>query len=185
MAGIADGPPIMEDIGIGAIIAPGGGKRDPINEPCGWVPIRPSSLRAQDMAASVVFFAIFPAHAGISGIASSWRANCFAWTPASKVGEGMGSANERRHYIATSSLIGWAHTHDDSREFRYNTIHSNTVHSTSRRTLLVQRTHNWRSMHTVGERKKVTAVTFFRCPTVMHIYVWCDNTWWRPITMPS
>ena len=23
---------------------------------------------------------------------------------------GMGSANERRHYIVTSPLIGWAHT---------------------------------------------------------------------------
>ena len=26
---------------------------------------------------------------------------------------GMGSANERRRYIVTSSLIGWAHTQND------------------------------------------------------------------------
>ena len=26
---------------------------------------------------------------------------------------GMGSANERRRYIVTSSLIGWAHTNND------------------------------------------------------------------------
>ena len=26
---------------------------------------------------------------------------------------GMGSANERRRYIVTSSLIGWAHTYND------------------------------------------------------------------------
>ena len=27
---------------------------------------------------------------------------------------GMGSANERRRYIVTSSLIGWAHTQNDN-----------------------------------------------------------------------
>ena len=27
---------------------------------------------------------------------------------------GMGSANERQHYIVMESLIGWAHTQNDS-----------------------------------------------------------------------
>ena len=34
---------------------------------------------------------------------------------------GMGSANERRRYNVTSSLIGWAHTHNDP--WKHNTSH--------------------------------------------------------------
>ena len=78
-------------IGIEAM-APGGGGASQhimahaigisVQRPMGSLSMRPSSLRAEDMAASVAFLAIFPVQAGISGMASFWRDNCFTWTPA-------------------------------------------------------------------------------------------------------
>ena len=48
------------------------------------------------------------------------RQQAVTWTMLNKIYDtiwgiilGMGSANERRRYIVTSSLIGWAHTQND------------------------------------------------------------------------
>ena len=44
-----------------------------------------------------------------------YLSQCISCTilPSSEIILGMGSANERRCYIVTSSLIGWAHSHND------------------------------------------------------------------------
>ena len=49
-----------------------------------------------------ILWAYTPTHSHISGIVLC-----------------MGSANERRRYIVTSSLIGWAHTQNDPGEYMY------------------------------------------------------------------